>query len=173
MTSDSSRTTPNRPESDSALPYTQENFSDTLLWAAGLSKSAGDTIQNRLENLAAREDALTEQLKTTGLGADERANAEAALKLVTTVQNGLKTEAHTLDTLAHMHSDHAQEMSAMGDAKMPEVTATMPIIPGDSPQQVIGKSMMLAAATRAALGHSNTRHHSATFQPSQAPRINR
>lgn len=173
MTSDSSHTAPNRPESDSALPYTQDSFSDTLLWAAGLSKSAGDNIQNRMDTLAKREEALTEQLTKPGLSADDRANTEAALKLVTKVQDSLKSDAHALDTLTHMHSDHAQTMSGMGDANIPDVMATAPIIPGDSPHKVIGKSLMLAAATRTALGYSTSAQHTAKFQPSQTPGIKR
>lgn len=150
MAHDSSPDTPSK-TADSHLPHSQESFSDTLLWAAGLTKSEADTLKTRMEKLDTRQSELNDRLKDANLGADERVNIESAIKLVETMQSTLAPEQKTLDRLAQMHSTHARDFATTGDKHNIYFMPTPAIIPGDDAVQIIRKSLMLAAATRASL----------------------
>lgn len=150
MTRDSFSISPD-PQTDSPLPHTAEDLSDTLLWAAGLSKAAADHLDERRTVLGNRMEEFGKRMQDENLTPDEKANLESAISLIRTVQTELAPQGDALNRLAHMHSDHAKKLSARQSAPPGKITASPPMIPGDSAGNILRKSIMLAAETRMAL----------------------
>ena len=154
MSRDSSHDTPVSRD-DSHLPHTQEHAGDAMLWAAGLTKAAADGLRERLDMIETKQAELREKLDGGSLAPDEKANLEAAMKLLQVTGSELSGRALVLGKLARLHSDHAGALCGPDKDAGICIAPTQSIIPGDIPETIIGKSMMQAAATRTAISRKS------------------